>query len=336
VNAKVQHYVPQFLLRNFAVGKNHQLWAYDKHSGKSFLTTVRNVAAESRFYDLPIDSPTPSVEPILTELESNASATIRKLIETRRLTSIDETEKAWLAIFIAVQQHRTPAHRERMRAMSKDAAEAIRRLAKANGWPPPSDVNEFSDDQIKLAGIQHALQFARIAPLYLEKTWMLFSTTNYSPYFISDCPVTLDNAIDHWPYGNLGIASPGIEIYLPLTLTLAIGLFSENFRDSVYELMQKLEALSAIVPIEQLKTEFAGAYDRYEAMSNGTPAHGDSDNLLRFNSRQVAFSERFVYSRKNDFELVERMISDNKRYRHGMRMELATEMPEVSDEADAT
>ena len=30
--AKVQHYVPQFLLRNFGNGKKDQVWVYDKTS----------------------------------------------------------------------------------------------------------------------------------------------------------------------------------------------------------------------------------------------------------------------------------------------------------------
>ena len=48
--AKVQHYVPQFLLRNFGNGKKDQLWGfYDKTSDRSFPTNAKNVASESRF-----------------------------------------------------------------------------------------------------------------------------------------------------------------------------------------------------------------------------------------------------------------------------------------------
>jgi len=31
--AKNQHYVPQFLLKNFTVGKKSQLWVFDKKTG---------------------------------------------------------------------------------------------------------------------------------------------------------------------------------------------------------------------------------------------------------------------------------------------------------------
>ena len=46
----VDHYVPQFLLKNFSVDPNKpQVWAYDKSTGRSFRTNVRNIAAEKGF-----------------------------------------------------------------------------------------------------------------------------------------------------------------------------------------------------------------------------------------------------------------------------------------------
>lgn len=48
-NAKVQHYVPRFLLKNFGAGKKHKLHAFDKQTEQAFPTNVKNVAAESRF-----------------------------------------------------------------------------------------------------------------------------------------------------------------------------------------------------------------------------------------------------------------------------------------------
>uniref|UniRef100_UPI0022EBF80C DUF4238 domain-containing protein n=1 Tax=Listeria seeligeri TaxID=1640 RepID=UPI0022EBF80C len=40
--AKIQHYVPKFLLRNFGTGKKDQLWVFDKASGRSFQTNAKN------------------------------------------------------------------------------------------------------------------------------------------------------------------------------------------------------------------------------------------------------------------------------------------------------
>jgi hypothetical protein len=44
--AKVQHYVPQFLLRNFGNGKKDRLYVFDKQMARSFRTNANNVASE--------------------------------------------------------------------------------------------------------------------------------------------------------------------------------------------------------------------------------------------------------------------------------------------------
>ena len=65
--AKVQHYVPQFLLRKFGNGKKDQLWAYDKTSDRAFLTNAKNVASESRFYDFEVAGEPITLEPATLE-----------------------------------------------------------------------------------------------------------------------------------------------------------------------------------------------------------------------------------------------------------------------------
>jgi phospholipase C len=39
--AKVQHYVPQFLLKHFSTGKKNKVHVFDKQTGKTFLTNVK-------------------------------------------------------------------------------------------------------------------------------------------------------------------------------------------------------------------------------------------------------------------------------------------------------
>ena len=66
----VDHYVPQFLLKNFSVDPNKpQVWAYDKSTGRSFRTNVRNIAAEKGFYRLEVGGRTLSLEEGLSTLE---------------------------------------------------------------------------------------------------------------------------------------------------------------------------------------------------------------------------------------------------------------------------
>src|SRR5207249_1516181 len=49
--AKTQHYVPQFLLKNFAVAEREQIHVFDKREERAFRAHVRRVAAENGLYD---------------------------------------------------------------------------------------------------------------------------------------------------------------------------------------------------------------------------------------------------------------------------------------------
>ena len=54
-----QHYVPQFLLRNFTDGEG-RLWVFDKQTGKPFSKSPAKVAAECGFYDYRSGTPVPT------------------------------------------------------------------------------------------------------------------------------------------------------------------------------------------------------------------------------------------------------------------------------------
>ncbi|MDV5280161.1 DUF4238 domain-containing protein [Leclercia adecarboxylata] len=49
----------------------------------------------------------------------------------------------------------------------------------------------------------------------LKKDWYLLETSPERPFYVSDNPVVLKNSNDFGPYGNLGLAVRGIQIYLP-------------------------------------------------------------------------------------------------------------------------
>ncbi|NRF50257.1 DUF4238 domain-containing protein, partial [Pseudomonas stutzeri] len=100
--AKVQHYVPQFLLRNFGNGKKDQVWVYDKSSARAFPSNTKNVASESRFYDFEYQGQTISLEPWLGQLEGSAQSVIRFILETDSVAKLADEQKQILAAFWAV------------------------------------------------------------------------------------------------------------------------------------------------------------------------------------------------------------------------------------------
>src|SRR5580704_14936640 len=66
---RLQHFVPQFLLRNF-VDERGQLHVFDKATSRAFAASPRGVAAEAGFYDFTDDAGKPhSAESLLGRLE---------------------------------------------------------------------------------------------------------------------------------------------------------------------------------------------------------------------------------------------------------------------------
>jgi hypothetical protein len=82
---KLQHYVPQFLLRNFASGKQHRLYVFDKLNGRSFNSNPRNVAAESGFYDFVHAGKQRTVEPFMARMETTVSRVIGSIVSRESL-----------------------------------------------------------------------------------------------------------------------------------------------------------------------------------------------------------------------------------------------------------
>ena len=135
-----------------------------------------------------------------------------------------------------------------------------------------------------------------VVGMLLRKTGILFSTPTDS-FYISDTPVALHNMQDTGPYGNLGLMVPGIEIYMPISARYVLGL-----------LCPTLIATLCAHP------RFRAAVDEH------SPIQCDDDNVTFYNSLQVRYAERFVFSKVQNFELVARMIRDHPEYRSGLRI----------------
>jgi len=290
-----QHYVPQFLLRNFTVlGKPNQIIVFDKQSGRTFPTNIKNVAAEKGFYDFVLKDYEMTLEPSLSNLEGQAAAVLDKVIANEAVTCITDEERITLAFFIAVQFVRVKGHRARW----DDIGEKLMKRLE----PEASD--ELKQEMRRAQDLSHVSYMKTITdcheyvPYLLGKIWTLQKTTTAQPFVISDCPVTLHNTVNHRPYGNIGFAVRGIEIYLPLSKTLTLGLWCPS-------LGERMDA------------------DTLRQIEEGAPLVCSNDNVVYLNHLQIRYAERHVMSSKDDFDLARQMISDNAHIKSGPRLEMA-------------
>ena len=321
--AKVQHYVPQFLLRNFGNGKKDQLWVFDKTTGRSFSTNAKNIASESRFYEFEYAGARLSLEPYLSKIESSAKPILSHVLRADSLAGLNATDRATIAVFLSLQLTRTRTFREQWRELPKMLRDALdaKDDRVADDSQAAEMIRDISDDNVKSETGRFMVDAPKaLAHHFLSKDWALAATTRIDPFVTSDNPLALQNVIDRPHRGNLGLGVPGIEIYLPLSPVRALAMWCRSLTGAVLQ-------ASAAHPGRSRHDSGGvghgpeGVIELAEALSTGRPLAYSRENVENFNSLQIARSERYVFSFTNDFELAKEMLEAHPSLRAGPRME---------------
>ena len=317
--ASNQHYVPRFLLRHFCAGARPRIWAYDKSTGKSFETSVDNVAVERNFYDAKIGDSILSLEEGLSKLESRASVIIDRIVEDRDIGALSGDDRIEIATFVATQMLRGPNNREHVKALG----EAVRGTLAERGVDQESIARllpDLSEDEAKALALMSLRSVDTFAQHIINKSWLLFATDPAVPLYISDNPVGLQNLVEKATSltGNLGLAVLGIEMYLPIASTLSLGFYCRSHEKVIRDGVERFR-ISTIRSPDLPIPHFGELLKWRRAFRTGVALDLDPDNVLNQNSLQVRQAERYVYSSFPDFSLVEDMIANQPGYRKGPR-----------------
>lgn len=274
---KIQHYVPRFYLRNFAIKKKNDFFinCFDKPSENKFVANIKSIGAEKYFYDLPKDV-NQDLEKSLAKIEGIFSKVCKKLVEKEYLNTLTLSEKSTLSLFIATQWLRTKENRENLKDTIKQLE---KRLSNEKLSPKLKKQIEAAKTEkaIKNLHIRIMQSIPEIAEIILNMKWMLIINKTGMPYWTSDHPVSLHNDINLYPYGNLGLTSKGIQIYFPLTPKISLCICD---------------------PV------------RYKILPNKHEAK-DEQNIIFQNHLQVKWSTRHLFSINSDFSLAEKMVKEN-------------------------
>lgn len=305
-----QHYVPQFLLRNFTDEKGH-VWVLDKQTDKVWPSSPANVAVRCGFYDLPSPRATgSSLDPLLQDLESRASEVVADLLGLRTLQGIEARSRLTMAYFVAAQMMRTPTKLEEIKWVHQRLLEKFG----PDCWVGEPDqklgnVTEADAETAFLDAVAEAVpEFAR---LLLDKHWALLVPPAGETFYLCDNPVALQNLIDRWPRGNLGLRCKGIEVYLPLSPSMTLQMLCPQMALAAF-----LTDASTIASRELKPT--SGLLDSH---LTGFPVKLRPENVENLNSLQVIWSERFLFAHDGDFALARDMINCAPELREGPRPE---------------
>ena len=306
-----QHYVSQFLLRGFHAGSGAQIWAFDKLTGRSFTTAVKDVASEHGFYNI---GDSAEIDEVIRKFE-DATAPIVEEIRTRKtLRGLNEHKRIWLSGFTALQLVRTKAFSERSQDMMRQITHVVtqvsggklsKKIRKQLGLDAPGSEHEKT-----LATILGLVRSA--VDKLLDKTLVLYRSDGSSPFWIGDSPVAMHNTINPGDglRSTLGLGVPGIEIYLPISSELVLA-----------HMCPSIAVAYTAVDEEARRLGFIQAYARpyLQALENGSAILLSKAHVQFQNSLQVGYAERFVYSPIDNFEDARKILAENPKLRTGPR-----------------
>lgn len=313
-----QHTVPRFLLKHFSTpvkGKRLRLYAFDKAAGRAYATTPDDATVRNTFYNLDDHPERLSLEPLLGIYEDKAAPVIADLLRHKDIRELTEDDRYKLAVFVAVQRARTFGEQERISVLVNKIVAIGATEEQAGETLGLSAGGEYRDVFLR----QLVQQVSHIDHL-LSKDWYLLETKPEHPFFVSDNPVVMENRNDFEPYGNIGLAVPGIQIYLPLSSTLMLAMYCPSIREKMVRYRQNLQQLLARAP------HLIPRHMRPRDMLEHVNRHTDyllmplsAENVMHYNSLQVEYAEKYVFCGENEFSLVERMLADDDRFRTGPR-----------------
>ena len=205
--------------------------------------------------------------------------------------------------------------------------------AEVDGWKSIGDENELKLQATVL--LSQSIQ--EHAANLRDKDAILLKTDLDHPFWISDNPVTMHNDNDFGPYGNIGLRVPGIQVYLPISPNITLGVWCPTLATKLFEVVEQCEKQRKQLLVEKtlgrnveqigLSSQLA-QLDAYlethaptsTALREGTPVQCEEDTVTFLNSLQVRSSNRFLISRTDSFDLAEQMINDSAEYRSGFRI----------------
>ena len=283
-----EHYVPVFYLKNFG----DQIYFYDKQTLSVNPSTPKNVAFQPNFYADSNDTAL-KLEEMMSPLEGNANTVISKIMNTESFAELFDDDWATLYLFVALQFARTLEYREWRHDVTQSLLDVLVNMMGTTDWRLVEN-----KEHVGPAHFASMLDYVRWAGPYLIRMRVcLLKNDTDMPLWTSDNPVVRDNNIT----GKLGLDSPGVEFYLPLSPKLLLMFYDDTYIDL----------------IDNAAAD-AGVSEEHRAwVRDNIPETADmvTENVIRANHLQTRFSTRFVFSNESSLDMIEKFLEADGGYK---------------------
>ncbi len=271
--AKKQHYIPQFILRNF-IDRRGKILVLDKirNPKKVFPTNPINVFAEKDLYTLisPSGEKDKRCETKYCELEKCARNAIELLRNNNTATiSISFEHQQLLIEFVYRQYLRCPALHNRVfnfRSNDEALVHVLQLLQQDK-----RDVSREDKHRLQEPGVmQSIIQCGKVGSLWADGTALaqirkmnlhVFKVTvPNNAFIIGSMPVIFGRAGSSWPKD--GFASPQVQIWMPVAPDTALCLTNDCGQHTVYEDLTKKQIRRFNLCITAHSSFIAGTSER--------------------------------------------------------------------------
>lgn len=294
------HFVPRSLLRYFtASGEEEFLFTFDKRSRKTFRASLMNTGSQNGYNSLEVDKQVVNFESDFDDVDAMLASSLRD-VHAHGMNALRRPEQraAWLDL-VTVQLLRAPIVRSTMQTSMEDLATSVEPVfGKDVSVPVPTN----NDTRRAARGMFQGRESIRAS--LADKDFILFESGGDARFRISDRPICISNPN---PYGDVGLASPGVTVFMPLGPQLLLGLLCPSVRHRLNK--RRLDALDLEPDIAE------GLLALRQALSNGTSLRWSDVEVQRHNALQVARASRFVYGPSDDFEDVLGLMDANPEIR---------------------
>lgn len=277
--AKKQHYVPKFYLKNFSINSNRKtIQCLDKVNLRSHISNFKVIAQEEKFNE----SDSQDIEDNLSKIENDASKLINNFLDNpkyKRLNS--EPFKLKLAYFILIQLIRTKEVRNR----PIDGINSLKSYMSNKHDLKDSEIKKFNQllnkDEIKEAHLDFIQDdnLDLLEGIFCKK-WILLKNQTSMNFWTSDNPVVKYN-----PYGNLGLIIDGIQLFFPLSPKFSLCILDP----SCYSNFKEYKEFDILDGFNNIKKA-------------GLSKITDINDVKFVNSLQIKYSTEYVFSYENEFE----------------------------------
>jgi hypothetical protein len=300
--SKKHHYVAQAQLRHFASDADlKSIWVYDKARNRSWISSLLNAGSENDFNTVELSSGKWNFEDLFQEVDGRSARLVKEIVSRRALAWITPADHVAIIDLLTTQILRTKLARSTPHSMALKMREMMRQI----GVDPDGDPSLATptEAQIRMGAVKSFLEREKVAKSMGRLVPALFEAGDGQRFIISDDPVIVRNA---FPYGDNGIESHGIIVFLPIAPDLGLALLCPT-------ILSRYEAIEHVKIDDDMRARMVRYRDGFRG---GTAVTIEPAEVEGWNQSQVSGSASQLYAAADaDFDVARALLVDRPELR---------------------